>query len=397
MIVNRRVLLTAAGVSCLISSPAQAAKTRKEVLAFYYGWYGTQAASGENAHWLNPDTAAQKIEDSVEYPAGGPYDSLSRVTISRQVRQAKDAGITGLIASWWGKGDRTDRQMPLLLSEAGKSGLKVTAYVEQAQSPESLARDLIHLYRSYSRRPNWLRVGARPVVFLFDRVLQTIGLDGWRRVRALVRKRIGDKWFVAGTANSAQEAAERKADFDALHIYSLQFELADDPAFGGLSPETWYRTFVTAQKGLKVRTATILPGFDDSHLPDREHPQTVGRDEGRLFNTLWQAASAARPDWILIVSFNEWHEGSQIEPSVEYGDRELRTSQAMAAAFMSGRTATGGAITEELETEGRGDDWLWWAIGGTASALGAVIVRMRMKARQRLVEVNPETPPRTQG
>jgi hypothetical protein len=35
----------------------------------------------------------------------------------------------------------------------------------------------------------------------------------------------------------------------------------------------------------------------------------------------------------LITSWNEWHEGSEIEPSVEHGDRELRTTAEFAPKF----------------------------------------------------------------
>ena len=34
---------------------------------------------------------------------------------------------------------------------------------------------------------------------------------------------------------------------------------------------------------------------------------------------MWEQAINARPQWILITSFNEWHEGSEIEPSFEDG------------------------------------------------------------------------------
>ena len=32
----------------------------------------------------------------------------------------------------------------------------------------------------------------------------------------------------------------------------------------------------------------------------------------------WQAAIAAKPEWIGIVSFDEWHEGTQIEPARDF-------------------------------------------------------------------------------
>ena len=33
---------------------------------------------------------------------------------------------------------------------------------------------------------------------------------------------------------------------------------------------------------------------------------------------------AAQPDWVLITSWNEWFEGTSVEPSVEYGDLALQ-------------------------------------------------------------------------
>jgi len=35
-------------------------------------------------------------------------------------------------------------------------------------------------------------------------------------------------------------------------------------------------------------------------------------------------AIKADPDWVLITSWNEWHEGSEIEPSWEDGDAYLK-------------------------------------------------------------------------
>ena len=79
-----------------------------------------------------------------------------------------------------------------------------------------------------------------------------------------------------------------------------------------------------------------MPGYDDRAVPGRPLPRpVVNRDGGRLFADLWRAAIAADPDWILIVSFNEWHEGSEIEPSRETGSRELDTCRQMSARFLA--------------------------------------------------------------
>ena len=35
---------------------------------------------------------------------------------------------------------------------------------------------------------------------------------------------------------------------------------------------------------------------------------------------MWEDAIASKAPWVTITSWNEWHEGSDIDVSVEYGD-----------------------------------------------------------------------------
>ena len=332
---NRRHLLFVLAAAALLPFRAQAqARLHKEVLAFYYGWYGTKARSGQDIHWLNPDTARERIADAPNYPVGGPYDSLDPAVITRQMAQIKAAGITGLIVSWWGQTDRTNDQLRRVLDAAGAQGLKVTAYLEQVASAEGVAEDTLYLYRTYARHPAWLRLDNKPVIMYFDRLMQDIGLDGWQKARALIEKQVPNAISYIATANTLKEIKARKSAFDGLHIYSQQFEGAESRLIPALWRAKYYREWVAAQQGAKVTTATILPGFDDRLQLDRKGKRPViKREDGKPFRDLWNAAIAAKPDWILIVSFNEWHEASQIEPSTAFGMRELVTCRQMSAKF----------------------------------------------------------------
>jgi len=334
---SRRTVLTALTAAALLPFRVFAqARPKKEVLVFYYGWYGTRARSGQDIHWLNPDPARQHIADSPDYPVGGPYDSLDPAVITRQMTQIKAAGITGLIVSWWGQTDRTNDQLRRLLDAAGAQGLKVTAYVEQVTRAEGVADDTLYLYREYGRHPAWLRLGGKPVIMYFDRLMQTIGLDGWHRAHSLIEKQAPDAMHFIGTANTLKEIKARQSSFDGLHIYSQQFEGAESRLLPALWRASYYKDWVRAQHGAKVTTATILPGFDDRLQPDRKGKRPViKREDGGPFRRLWKAAINAKPDWILIVSFNEWHEASQIEPSTAFGTRELDTCREMSARFLA--------------------------------------------------------------
>jgi len=54
---------------------------------------------------------------------------------------------------------------------------------------------------------------------------------------------------------------------------------------------------------------------------------------GERYQATWDAALASDPDWILVTSWNEWYEGTAVEPSVRFGDLALRQTADNAAAW----------------------------------------------------------------
>jgi glycoprotein endo-alpha-1,2-mannosidase len=138
------LLISLAGA---IASPARGqapADVSKEVLAFYYGWYGTPTISGQWRHSQGVDPTTQHIDNSTDFPKFGAYDSHDSAIVDRQAEAAHAAGITGLIASWWGRASFENQGLPLLLAAAGRHKLAVSAYYEKiagddAASPTNAA------------------------------------------------------------------------------------------------------------------------------------------------------------------------------------------------------------------------------------------------------------------
>jgi hypothetical protein len=75
-----------------------------------------------------------------------------------------------------------------------------------------------------------------------------------------------------------------------------------------------------------------MPGYDDRKT-GRGNAFAVGREDGAYYARSWQAAIDSSPDWIIITSFNEWPEGTYIEPSQAYGTRYLEMTSQWAATF----------------------------------------------------------------
>src|SRR6516164_859951 len=155
---------------------AWSASVAPEVLAFYYGWYGNPQVSGEWRHWKNVDPVNQRIENATDFPKYGAYDSHDPTVVDQQAEAAHDAGITGFIASWWGRDSFEDRGMPLLLAAAGKHKLLVSAYYEKIAAEDTASRikaavgDIDYLLSRYSGDKAWLQAGGKPVLFVYNRL-----------------------------------------------------------------------------------------------------------------------------------------------------------------------------------------------------------------------------------
>jgi len=192
----RMLLVTAAAVLAGTSAAAAGEPnpdldyraTPRRVMTFYYPWYGLPDGPGGNGrvlHWGRIDPQAKDIEASTHYPALGAYDSQDPKVIARHCQWAREAGIDTFILSWWGHGHYTDRAAGLILDACKAHGLSATLYYETCpnpKTPEATARDLARAVERYGKHPAYLKAAGKPVVFVYGRAVQQLGLEGWLRV-----------------------------------------------------------------------------------------------------------------------------------------------------------------------------------------------------------------------
>jgi hypothetical protein len=331
-VIARRDLI--GGALALAATPALARRPHRyppQVLAFYYPWYGNPATSGRWFHWQGPKNEAPRQSPTLDHPRLGLYDSHDPTVIRTHVAQAKAAGITALIVSWWGIGSFEDKALPALLAAAAAAGLHVTVYLEQQKDGAAgAARDVAYLTGTYGAHPAWLQARARPVLFLYLQALRDLPARDWRTAA-------GHAFLIGDVSPRETTDFAAWAPFmDGIHVYVLA------PYLKGMTlPQmrAWAdRTYPVWQRmtGGRLFCATVIPGFDDTRVPGRPAPRpTVERFGGATYTTLWDAAIRHDVDWVLVTSFNEWHEGSEIEPSREYGDRYLDLTAPAARRFMA--------------------------------------------------------------
>jgi len=315
---------------------ARAASVAPEVLAFYYGWYGNPQTSGEWRHWKNVDPANKQIENATDFPAYGAYDSHDPAVVDRQAEAAREAGITGFIASWWGRYSFEDRGMLPLLAAAARHTLSVSAYYEKIAGEDPMSRikaaagDIDYLLKQYGSDKAWLRADGKPVLFVYGRALHELSPADWQDVIAQVRR--DNPSGVMLVADS--QDLEFVSTFDGASTYNItgQTQHKSPPEIRAWAHAAYPKMAAAAGSG-KISTVTIIPGYDDRKLWRWPPRPVTDRWGGETYRVLWQEAIAAAPDYVLITSWNEWHEGSELEASVEYGSRILDTTAAFSRKF----------------------------------------------------------------
>jgi len=306
----------------------------KQVLAFYYPWYGSQSYSGRWVHWQGVEPDKKAIASSTHYPVIGAYDSTDPELIDLHMSQMAEAGIDGVIASWWGRrAERDNLALQRILDSAARHDLVVSVYHETIDGPDLerfAADDFVFLIERYAKHSAWQKVDGRPVIFVYGRVVGQMGdLGRWNTVRDLVRDETGKDPFLVGDRISIEAAGA----FDAVHTYNPVGALA------GKSLEDVRRTYhymvvhgqSIAQESGKPVCLTIIPGYDDTKI--RDPGLACSRLDGGTYRAGWESAVGSSVRWVLITTWNEWHEGSEIEPSVEFEDRELKATREWAHRF----------------------------------------------------------------
>lgn len=306
----------------------------RKVLAFYYTWYGNPETSGQWVHWQDVKPEQHDIASSTHYPALGAYDSHDPKTIETHIRQAKASGIDAFVCTWWGQGTFDDRAFAKVLDIAGLEGFEVTVYWETAPGKgtaqvDRAVDDLLYILRRYGSHPAFLKVDGKPVIFIYGRVMGEVPFDRWPDIVTRTRDAYGGDFLLIADGYSENNARA----FDGTHVYNVcgWVQKLSPQELRERSRPFYQGAVATAKRWGRIAVADIIPGYDDTKI--RKPGINAERQGGDTYRVLWEEAIAADPDWVIITSWNEWHEGSEIEPSHEDGDLYLTLTAEYAARF----------------------------------------------------------------
>ncbi|MDM8528908.1 hypothetical protein QUF58_11965 [Anaerolineales bacterium HSG24] len=306
------------------------AKSSRLVLAHYFAWF-----SGTGWNDCNMSAGDKPLQ---------PYDSSDPMVIARHIGQARQIGLNGFTVHWFVPGGPTDRNFAELLNQSQNQPFYSTIvfsrhiYHGGNISQHSVAEALRHIIERHSDHVNFLRFAGKPVIFFTDihRVPTRAGQSSqqfWSEVRQQVDPQRQTMWIAEGLDFSYL------SEFDGQYVFKITHTTSvNDYRKNG----SWAKRVRQAGDS-KLWAATISPGWDDlnagckSDVREPAPPHRVDRADGAYFRATFDAALQGNPDWLIVGSFNEWVEGSYIEPSLLYGGRYMRLTKELVRRFKTGR------------------------------------------------------------
>ncbi|MBE3068683.1 MAG: DUF5010 domain-containing protein [Planctomycetes bacterium] len=301
------------------------------VATYYFYWY--DAPSG--GHFIDAD-GSDALTDHPADPKGTSYrlPAWHRA----QLQDMMAAGIDVALPVYWGcPSDReswSDVGLPPLVEAADAlqaegakpphigmfydtSTLQYNAAGHRADLSTADGRAWFYatIRNFFSLVPPrlWATVEGRPLVFLYAAAFAAGGTDDPRLL---------------------EYVAEHFArDFGGAKPYIVaeqSWRLAADSTYA------WGAAF-----GLRVLgVASVGPGYDDSAVPGRTTPK-ADREGGAFYRRQWELLlamnPARRPHIVTVETWNEFHEGTDVADSREYGRQYIDLTRRYAEAWKAGR------------------------------------------------------------
>ena len=320
------------------------------VATYYFYWYDDESGR----HFRNPDGS----DGQTDHPADAKGYSYRLASWHRkQLADMAAAGIDVVLPVFWGcpgntmAGNAGEHWSyaglpPLVqaseeLRAAGGNPPRVGMFYDTStlqhnaaghrvdlSTPDGRAWFYVTIRDFFSLIPSklWATVDGKPIVFLYSAGFAAGGTADTQLV-GYVRSHFAEDFGGA----RPYLVAERSWKIGADSTY----------AWGGA-------------EGLQVLgVAALGPGYDDHVVPGRTGPRT-DREGGAFYQRNWERLLAMdpgrRPGIVAVETWNEWHEGTDIAESREYGRRYIDLTRSYAAAWKAGeRRKLGGPYADARE------------------------------------------------
>jgi hypothetical protein len=330
------------------------AQERPVVLAHYMPWFNSKEVSGEwGWHWKlknqNPENLIGDKRDiaSHYYPLMGPYDSSDPEVLECHVLLMKIAGIDGVIIDWYGIKEHWDygvnHKNTLAMIRAIKKAKLRYAICYEDQTVAHLIQGkkvngsdgiehglevMRYLADNCFPDASYVRINSRPLLLVF-----------------------GPQFFADGKMKEICDSVTPSPLLYALpHLVgkaNADGAFGWPPVSGGkeIHPEKWndYLDQLYLPKSEPRRPiATVFSQFHDFYQEGEGRPSfgSISSQAGKTMATTIQRAWESEAEVIQIATWNDFGEGTMIEPTRELGYQCLEAIQNQVYAFDAARLKT---------------------------------------------------------
>ncbi|MCP4143704.1 MAG: hypothetical protein GY752_00310, partial [bacterium] len=296
----------------------------ESVHAFYYPWYDNPDFGDSYFHWSH--RVMGDVEVPHTYPGGddigadfypelGCYSSHDPAVVEKHMEQLVTAGVGTISVSWWGADTFEGKAVPLIMEKAEKFGLKVNFHIEPfpGRSPKTTFEQLKYIIDNYGDHPAFYRFNNKPLFYVYDSYF--IPAEEWASILQPGDKSIrGTKYDSVMIGLWVQEKEQQffiDSGFDGFYNY-----FAVDGFTFGSTWKNWQQMENWAAENGKIFIPCVGPGYIDTKIRPWNAVNIRDRENGKYYDRAFGNALKLKPEIIGITSFNEWHEGTQIEPSI---------------------------------------------------------------------------------
>jgi hypothetical protein len=251
------------------------------------------------------------------------YSTMDANVLRNQIQRAKNMGLYGFAADWYG--DRRpfeDRSYALLQRVAAENNFKVCLMYDEVPEDNGTATDdalrsFEKAYRNYigpeaPNRDAYITYQGRPLIFIFPKR----GRTNWDVVREAV-----NRWENPPILIYKDEPPQQYAhDFDGFYpwVHPSHKQPPDPHDWGQVYLETFYKRM--GQRPGKIIVGGIWPGFDDrkaSWSLNRRMDRRCGQTFEDTLKEFHRYNDPERPmPFVMLATWNDYEEGTQIETGI---------------------------------------------------------------------------------
>ncbi|MFD2603545.1 glycoside hydrolase family 71/99-like protein [Flavobacterium suzhouense] len=310
--------------------PVAVSKTNDtKIYMHYMPWFETKESSADQQwgyHWKmgnkNPDIIdanGRREIASHYYPLIGPYHSGDAAVIENHLLMMKYAGIDGVLIDWYGTYNLNDYRInkenaEQLIAMLDKVGLEyaivyedrfLTNIVDAGLAPTIVSAaktDFSYLQNNYFNDANYIKINDKPLLLCFGPITLTQPSDWTNALSGFNPKpTFLTLWYESADAGDNASGEYSWVYQDNSHISNF---------------------YANRMPTLGVAIGSAYPGFNDYYQQGGGGDAigwTIDHNNGATLDATLSMAQNANVDYLQLITWNDFGEGTMIEPTVEFG------------------------------------------------------------------------------